>query len=311
MEWDDLKHFLAVARTGSLSDAARALKTSPATVSRRITTLESRLNARLFDRQQSGYTLTDSGQEIRHQAEEVEENILALERTALGRDLRIAGKVRVATTGDIAALVIAPHMAGFRNRFPELVLEIVASAEVVNLTRRDADIALRTVRPAHGDFTIRSVGSWNCALYAAKSYAEARNLKPGLTDLSSAEIITWNEENAHLRGGPWFAEHAPNSAVAFTASARRIHHAACKAGIGVAILPCLAADSDPQLVRLLPPEQVISVDLWLVVHRDLAHTARVNIAMDFLADVSAKTRHTEARTRDARLRSPRKRPRRR
>src|ERR1700730_9188059 len=171
MEWDDLKHFLAVARSGSLTDAARALNTSAATVGRRIAALESRLGARLFDRKQTGYTLTESGEAIRLKAEEVEEAVLSVERAALGRDLRATGKVLGARTDYIAALVIAPHLAKFRRCFPGISLEVIASTDVFNLTRRDADIALRTVRPTQGDLVIRCAGSWNCGLYAAKTYA--------------------------------------------------------------------------------------------------------------------------------------------
>ena len=116
---------------------------------------------------------------------------------------------------------------------------------------------------------------WKCALYAAKSYAAAHELKPGLRNFSNVDIITWTEEFAHFRGGPWFAEHARNATVALQANSRRIHYGACKAGLGLAILPCLSADRDPDLVRLLPPEQVFVAELYLVTHRDLARTARV------------------------------------
>jgi DNA-binding transcriptional LysR family regulator len=235
MEWDDLKHFLAVARSGSLTEAARILKTSAATVGRRIAALESKLGARLFDRKQTGYSLTESGEAIRLRAEEVEEAVLSLEREALGRDLRPTG-----------------------------------------------------MRPTQGDFVIRRAGSWDFGLYAAKSYAETHNLKPELSDFSNADIITWTEEWAHLRGGPWFAKHAPNSNIALASDSRRVHQAACKAGVGVAILPCYLSDRDPDLIRLLPPERVLSVELWIVVHRDLIHTARVRAVMDFLTDVVSR-----------------------
>ncbi|MGH9808145.1 MAG: LysR family transcriptional regulator, partial [Terriglobia bacterium] len=178
MEWDDFKYFLAVARTGSLSKAARALKTSAATVGRRIAALEDRLGARLFDRAQTGYALTESGEAIRHRAEDVEEAVLAVEREASGRDLRATGKVRVATAEDIGAFVIAPKLPEFRRSHPGIVLEMVSSWDVANLTRREADIAVRTVRPTQGDFVIRQTGVWNCALYASKDCAAQKNLKP-------------------------------------------------------------------------------------------------------------------------------------
>jgi DNA-binding transcriptional LysR family regulator len=284
MEWDDFKHFLAVARTGSLSEAARGLKTSAATVGRRITALENRLGARLFDRAQTGYTLTESGEAIRLKAEDVEETVLSVEREALGRDLRATGKVRVATAEDIGSFVIAPRLAEFHRSYPGIVLELVSSWDVVNLTRREADIAVRTVRPSHGDFIVRQAGVWNCAVYVSRDYAAKRNLKPGLNDFRDIDVITWAEENT-FRGGDWFDEHARGAPVVFAANSRHIQYAACKASLGAAILPCLAADHDPDLVQLLPPERVRSIDLWLVAHQDLSRTARVRAVLDFLSDI--------------------------
>jgi DNA-binding transcriptional LysR family regulator len=284
MEWDDLKYFLAVARSGSLADAARKLKSSPATVGRRIVALETQLGARLFDRNPSGYTLTENGEAIRVRAEEVEHAVLTVERAALGRDLRPAGRVRLATANEIASNVLAPQLAEFRRRYPDIVLEIVGELDIANLARREADIALRTVRPEHGDLVVYEVGSWKSGLYAAKSYADAHGLKPGLSDFSNLDVITWTEEYAHLRDARWFAEHAPDGNVVLEANSRRIHYTACKAGIGLAILPCLAADRDPELVRLLPPEQVSSPSLYAAVHRDLVTTARVRACLDFLRE---------------------------
>jgi DNA-binding transcriptional LysR family regulator len=288
MEWDDLKHFLAVARSGSLTEAARELKTSPATVGRRIAALESKLATRLFDRQQTGYTLTGSGEAIRVKAENVEEAILAVEREALGHDLQATGKVRLAASDDVAAHVVAPHLYAFKQSYPGISLEVVSQMDIVNLSRREADIAIRGMRPAHGDFVVRRAGSWPFAVYAAKTYVKSRGLEPGRLDFSGAEIITWTEEWAHLRGGPWFAKHAPHSKIALASDSRRVHQSACKAGIGVAILPCHLSDQDPDLVQLLPPEEVLSVELWIVVHSDLVHTARVRAVMDFLAEIVPK-----------------------
>lgn len=287
MEWDDFKHFLAVARTGSLTGAARALKTSPATVGRRIATLEGRLGARLFDRGQTGYALTESGEAIRLKAEGVEEAVLSLEREAFGRDLRASGKVRVATAEDIASVVVAPRLPDFRKSHPGIVLEMVSSWDVVNLTRREADVAIRTLRPAHGDFVIRQTGVWNCALYVSKAYARSRKLTANANEMPDVDVISWTEEH-RFRGGDWFEKHAPNAPVVFAANSRHIQYAACKAGLGAAILPCPTADHDADLVRLLPPERVRSVPLWLVAHRDLLRTARVRATMDFLAEIVPK-----------------------
>jgi DNA-binding transcriptional LysR family regulator len=282
MEWDDLRYFLAVARAGSLVDAARQLRSSPPTVGRRVAALEAKLGARLFDRKQTGYALTESGAAIHKKAEEVEEAVLSVEREALGRDLHASGRVRLATSDELAANLLAPHLSEFRRCHPHVVLEIVAQTDFANLSRRDADVALRSARPEQQNLVICRAGWWKGGLYAAKSYAAAHNLEPGgLRNFCNLDIITWTEEFAHFRGGPWFAEHARDATVVLQANSRRIHYSACKAGIGLAILPCLSADRDPDLVRLLPPEQVFVGELYLVTHRDLARTARVRAVIDF------------------------------
>src|SRR5207237_5911825 len=142
----------------------------------------------LFERRQTGYVLTDSGEAIRAEAEAAEESILALERKALGRDLGVFGKVRIAATDDIAAYVIAPGLPQLRSFYPEIELEIVAQKSLLNLARREADIAVRYSKPEAGDLVARRIGSWEFGLYASRSYAEARDLKPGLTDLSHLEV---------------------------------------------------------------------------------------------------------------------------
>lgn len=288
MNWDDLKYFLEVAQTGSLTKSGGALRSSAATVARRIAALENGLGAQLFDRRQSGYVLTDIGKAMRPTIQEVEDAVLAVERQALGHDLRPSGRVRVATTDDIATLVVAPRIAEFRKRNPDIALEIVARQDVMNLARRDADIALRLARPTHASYLIRKVGQWDLALYAARSYVDANGLKPGLRDLSKVAFITWTDEGFSFVGGPWLRQHAPDSAVVLTASTRRIHYSACKAGIGAAILPCVEADQDHNLVQLLPPSRVSSRPIWLVVHRDLARAPRVRATIDFLSQAAVK-----------------------
>src|SRR3954464_10264744 len=272
MDWNDLRHLLAVAKSGSLTEAARALRTSPATGGRRIAALESALETKLFHRRQTGYSLTESGESICHRAEQAEEAILSVEREALGRDIRVTGKVRVTTSSEIATAWIAPAVPAFRAAYPGIALEVISTPDVVNLTRREADIALRTVRPTQDDYVIRKVAAWNLALYASRKYAKAKGLEQDVSDLSNAEIITFTEEYAHLLGAPWLAEHASGAQVALATNTRQIQYAACRAGVGLAILPCATADREPELIRLVNPERVIQRHLWLVVHRDLVRT---------------------------------------
>ena len=169
---------------------------------------EAKLGARLFDRKQTGYSLTESGAAIHRKAEQVEEAILSVEREAFGRDLHVSGRARLATSDELCANVIVPHLSEFRRCHPGILLEIVARTDLANLSRREADVALRSARPEQHNLMIRRAGWWKCGLYAAKSYAAAHDLNPGLRDFSNLDIITWTEEFAHFRGGPWFAEHA-------------------------------------------------------------------------------------------------------
>ena len=288
MEWDDLKYFLAVTRSGTLADAARKLKTSPATVGRRVAALERKLGTKLFDRRQSGYSLTEGGEAIRVKAEDMEAAIISAERETLGRDLRVTGRVRVTASDDIATYVIAPSLAQFRRLYPGIMLEIIARMDLINLSRSEADIALRGVRPTSGDVVVRPAGIWPYGLYGSKVYCEANGLEPGHVDFSRVAIITWTEQYANLRGGPWFAEHARAAPVALVSDSARVHFAACKAGVGLAILPSRIADRDGDLVCLLRSEEVFSIELLVVVHRDLVRTARVRTVMEFLADLAPK-----------------------
>jgi DNA-binding transcriptional LysR family regulator len=133
--WDDLKYFLAVVRTGSVTDAARSLRVGVATVSRRISALERKLHVRLFDREPSGYTLSENGEAVRRKVEEIEQAIFAVERQVAGRDASTAGRVRITTGDDIAAIVIAPRLPEFERQFPDISLEVIARFELVSLTR--------------------------------------------------------------------------------------------------------------------------------------------------------------------------------
>jgi len=288
MDWDDLRHFLAVARSGSLTEAARELKASAATIGRHIDVLESRLHARLFEHRSTGYVLTDTGRALLSRAIEVETAVLSVEREAASSDTSLSGKVRVASTEDMGSMVIVPNIRPLMQRYPNIAIELVGGLSVVNLARRDADIALRSVRPESGDLLMRRIGGIDLAVYSSRKYAEVRGLRPGAVDFATVETITWIEEMAGLRGGAWLAEHARESRVTLQVNSSRLLYAACAAGLGLAILPCFGGDLDPSLVCLVPPEEVQTFDLWLVVHRDIASMPRVRVVMDHLAAIGPK-----------------------
>ena len=282
MDWNDLKYFLEVARGGSLTRAADVLRVSQSTVSRRIAELEARLSTRLFARHQTGYHLTDEGRELLGRAEAVEDNMLAFERGASGLSPGVSGLVRLATSDNLASDLVIPALPRFVARHPQLRLEIVTTTAAVELGRRDADLALRLVRPSHGNLKARRLGAMSYGVYGHRDYL-ARHPAPADDPLAGRAMITWDEAHAHLPAAQWLAKRAPDARVVLAVSTLRAQIAAARAGLGLAIIPDFLV-TDPDLVRVLAPGDVFSDGVWLVLHADLAASSRVRAVADFLAE---------------------------
>ena len=282
LDWNDLKFFLEVARGGSLTRAADVLRVSQSTVSRRIAELEARLSTRLFARHQTGYHLTDEGRELLGRAEAVEDNMLAFERGASGLSPGVSGLVRLATSDNLASDLVIPALPRFVARHPQLRLEIVTTTAAVELGRRDADLALRLVRPSHGNLKARRLGAMSYGVYGHRDYL-ARHPAPADDPLAGRAMITWDEAHAHLPAAQWLAKRAPDAHVVLAVSTLRAQIAAARAGLGLAIIPDFLV-TEPDLVRVLAPGDVFSDGVWLVLHADLAASSRVRAVADFLAE---------------------------
>lgn len=270
MDWDDLRYFLAVARGGSLTEAAGRLRASPSTIARRIAGLEETLGLRLFTRHQTGYALTDEGERLLAKADAVEDSVLDLRNEMAGRDAAPRGRVRLATTENHANYIIIPHLPEFRAAYPGITIELVTGARMVSLTKREADMALRVDRPSQGNLTARKLGEFAFTLYGAPGY-------------DGEDHIAWDDSFADLDIAQWLARHFPGREPALVTTSLAGQLVAARAGLGLALLPCFMGDPDPGLVRRLPPGQGMSHDLWLVVHSDLRHAARIRAVTDFLA----------------------------
>lgn len=283
MDWNDLKYFLEVARGGSLTRAADKLHVSQSTVSRRIAELETRLDTRLFARHQTGYFLTDEGRELLARAEAAEENLLAFERGASRLNPSVSGTVRLATSENLATDLVIPALSAFVERHPRLRLEIVTTTATVELGRRDGDLALRVVRPSHGNLKLRKLGELTYGVYGHRSYLDRHPAPPG-DPLSGRAFIVWDDAHSHLPAAQWLAARAPGSSVALATSSLPTQIAAVRAGLGLAVLPDFVAAGDG-MVRVLPSSAVFSNDVWLVTHADLSASARVRAVADFLAEI--------------------------
>jgi DNA-binding transcriptional LysR family regulator len=281
MNWNDLRYFLAVSRTGNLTSAGINLKCSPATVSRRLEFLEESIGLKLFSRHQTGYVLTDDGVSLLHQAETAETAMFKVERAAAGKSEAASGLVKIATAENIANHLIIPKLPEFRKKFPDLSIELNTSVSAANLMRREADIALTLKRPRHATLLIKKVGELGFAVYGAPNYTSS--LKGTIEEqIKRATFVAWAEEYGHLDLSIWLTDINQNKLPALITHSIRGQLLGAKAGLGLAILPCLLGDNESGLQRFPYTLEGRTQDIWLVTHQDLRHSMRVVAVFEFL-----------------------------
>jgi DNA-binding transcriptional LysR family regulator len=277
-DWNDARFFLAIARAGSLSGAARTLRVQQSTMGRRLAALEEALDARLFERTPDGYVLTGAGESLRKRAERIEDEALSAERELLGQEARIAGVVRLTTPQAFGNLFMAPILARLRVEQPDILVEVVAENATLSLTKREADLALRLGRPLQPLLVIRRLGDVANGLYAARSYL-ARRGRPA-RDLAGHDYIDYDETYLQKHAVAWLRQRARGGRCTVRVNGSHGILAAVAAGLGVGPLPCWLGDGSPGLERVLPGE-AYDQELWLVMHRDSRHVARVRAVAEF------------------------------
>jgi len=283
MHWDNLRHFLAVARTGSLSGAGRCLKVDPATVSRRIQQLERELGTKLFLRQPSGHIRTTAGERLMARAEALEGEVLACQATVAG-EATVAGPVTVTATDALAGAFVLHHLPAFKAAHPGVRVELVRTDRVLNLSRREADVALRLARPHQLDLRARRIARLDFGLYASPAWVEQHGSPREPDDLKSCDVIDWGDRRPETPATQWFTRATDLGRVVFRANSPFDRLAAARLGLGVALGPCLMGDGDVGLLRLLPKLELVGPEVWMLVHRELADLARVRVVLDVLAE---------------------------
>jgi len=283
--WDDLAYVLAVGRAGSLSGAARSLRVNHSTVFRRVSAVEGRMGVRLFDRQREGYVPTLAGEEVIAIASRVEEQVTGLERRVSGKDLRPRGVVRV-TTFDGLIESLAPICARFRRVYPEICIELVTGHQVLDLSRRDADVAIRASASPPENLYGRRISGIGFCPYASKEYLVSRE---GADPQADHDWIGIDDSLAVLVGHAYIRAHARPERIGLKASSFLSARAAAMAGMGVALLPCYVGDPIEELERVgeVVPDPS---DLWLLVHNDVRNTTRVRAFTDFIWEELRKLR---------------------
>lgn len=280
--WDDTRTFLAVARRGTLSGAASELNLGIATLSRRIERLEGALNLPLFVRQQSGYQLTEEGAGLVEKAEALEAAAAAF-TSGVSTQAQMTGKVRLATAENLATGLILPALPELRRQYPGITIELLTDITTVNLHRRDADLAVRMVKPERGNVTFRRIGSLGYGLYSSPAYVTQRDINPDSGDYDTDAFITWSEKQSHLPAAQWVERVLQGREPALTTTSLSAQVVAAKAGLGLVVLPHFLALN----AGLICIASDIGIDqsIYLVIQSDLTQSRRTRAVADFLVDL--------------------------
>src|SRR6266545_7676438 len=287
LSWDDFRYVKAIADTRSLGGAAAALGVNHSTVFRRLGQIEKQLGSRLFERGRGGYALTPSGEEMVELAERVGDDITSFERRITGRDLRPSGELRITTTDTVLLYLLTEVLVGFRHAYPEIVIDIVVSNAMLNLSKRDADVAVRATYHAPDTLASRRIARIAWAVFGAKGMA-GTPFDPR-SDLTRHTWVAFADHIAIARASKWLRDHGVDEeCVVYKVNTMLGIAEAVAGGVGLALLPCFIGDGAPGLAQLTPPLPELEGELWLLTHPDLRNTARVRAFIDFCAAEIAK-----------------------
>jgi DNA-binding transcriptional LysR family regulator len=282
LDWDDVKVFLAIARARSLGGAAKALGQTQPTMGRRIRAFEEKLGVALFQRSGEGFALTDAGASVMSNAERMEEEALAFERTLAGQEGEPEGLLRVSSSDWFGLHVLAPVFARFQEKHPRVCIELVTEQRLMSLARREADLVFR-IRPFEETEVVqRRLMTVHYALYGARHL-----VPPQAGDGAGTPLVTMDTAFSTMPDVRWLQRMLPNAHVAMRSNNREVQTAMCVAGRGWAVLPRRLGDHAPGLVRAdlgeLPPGR----DVWVGFHQDLKRLARLRKLLEFTVDALA------------------------
>ena len=272
LNWDNLRYVLMVANKGSIAAAARELEVNRTTVLRRIDSFQQDLNCRIFDRGPSGYVLTPEAEKMIDAAREVEATLFDMQRQIAGRELKLEGELRVTTTDSFMLELLGPHLASFQRKHPYIVVDVLITNSVLDLHRRDADVAIRPTRQPEPTLVGKRVGDVEFGVYAGHDYLASA----GDMDLMAHRWIGLVDSLSATPVGEWFNAAIDPQTRCLRCDSFVALRSAAEAGIGVALLPRLLGDGSSRLKRLDAATDGLTTGLWLITHPDLVRSARVH-----------------------------------
>jgi DNA-binding transcriptional LysR family regulator len=297
LDWNDLRYFLAVAREGSTLAAGRALRVSQTTVARRIGALEEAIGVPLFEKRQAGYAPTPTGQQLVERAQQVEIAATAFTEAAAAEKRDSSGTVRITTQDIFGVALLAPMLRQLHERHPEIMIELDDSQDFRDLGEGEADIALRSATGELGAGIVgRRLGPDEWTLYCSRDYAAQHGVPRTREQLKKHAFIGGGGPKLWRAYSAWLHDLNLDDRVI-------MHHAsaigmmsAIRSGLGIAVLPCIVADADPDLIQCVPPKDGHGRTMWLVTHERVRKTPRVRAVIDFLYErLSRHIRQLEAK----------------
>lgn len=283
IDWDHLQSFLAIARHGNLSAAAKAQGVSQTTMGRRLETLHSRTGARLLQKTPTGFSLTPAGERVLASVQRMEIEALSVEQSISGEDERVNGEVRITTTETFAAEVITPMIAPLLKARPGLEIELITDYRPLSLARREADIAIRLGQFEQQEVVVRHVAEIAMGLYASKSYLEMNGHPDFLEGCRGKSIVALQADLALLPEAIRLSDLASEGAVTMRSNSRAVQLSSIRAGLGLGFLPCYLGAKQEDLIELQPPGGRVLREVWLGVHKDLLHARRIRLVFDHIA----------------------------
>lgn len=280
INWDNLRYVLMVANKGSIALAARELDVNRTTVLRRINAFQDTLNCRIFERGDSGYVLTPEAEKMITAAREVEDTLFNMQRQIAGRELKLEGELRVTTTDTFMVSLLGPHLASFHQKHPHIVVDILITNNILDLNRRDADIAIRPTKLPDANLIGRRLCDVEFGVYASVDYLNTVN-EP---DIFKQRWIGFDDSLRVTPPGIWFNSTIEQANVCLRCDSFVAVRVAAENSIGLALLPHFLGDSSSVLKRLEAPTQDLTLGLWLLTHPDLARSARVHAFTDHFSE---------------------------
>jgi DNA-binding transcriptional LysR family regulator len=283
MNWDDMRVFLALARTGTLAAAARQVEQDATTVARRVQRLETALAATLFEHGAAGQSLTESGHRLLAHAEAMEAGARAVRQQA-EEGAGLGGSIRISVSEGFGTGFMAPRLADFAGAHPGVALDLIASTGFLNPSRREADIAIMLARPKGGPLIAAKLTDYRLGVYVADAYLAATGAIGSVEALTRRRLVGYVPDLIYAPELRYLAEVDERLEPAIRSSSITAQARLIASGAGCGILPCFLGDATPGLTRILAQEVKIMRSFWLVVHRDMRRVARIEAFIGWLRD---------------------------